>query len=402
MFKKKYPACYIYNDQCVLYKCLIIIILFVFSIFYSKGESLEIDYYCQKVKIKYDKSICLKFIFKPDDYSLKEYYLLVSKSGYKVLLDDLEQKRIELNLNDWFYYKLVDQFSQSLFKQETDNYKKAFCWFILVKSHYNVFLTYSKQFDLYGYTKDLVYGVEEIQIKEKTYVRLNTEIKASKSYVVSKFFPSKISNFFDFSIKLPILTCDSLIRVTRKFILMKKEEIFEYSISKNYIELMNNYPKVSVEKYFNVSLSAYSVKSLIPQLKEKIKGLTLEDATRYILSYVRLSFEHKDDNYTFGYSRSMIAEEALYYGYGDCEDKSALFYVLVKELIGVPMLVLYYPNHINVAVGLDKVYGKPFTYKKKEYSVLEPSELGDTRDIGDVPTFDRYTHPTVIVEYNIK
>lgn len=380
---------------------IIFIFFFIIINLYSRAEDIYINFSFQKIKIKYDKSMLAKYTFKPNDEGLKKYYFAMEKTNYKILTEDLNRIKNELKLNDWFYYKLVSQTAQVLCENETENQKQLFCWFVLIKSDYNVIISYDKLYNLYALTEDNVFAANTIMFKNKKYVKLNAEAPSPKFYY-SQFFPNKKDKEFSFSITLPELTTDSIVVINKTFKINNKEESFVYNVSLNYIKLMNDYPTLSTEKYFDVPLSLASRNSLIPQLREKIKGLNSEEAVRYILSYVRLSFKHKDDKLVFGHSRSMIAEEALYYEYGDCEDKSALFYYLVKELIGAPMLILDYPKHINIAVKLDKAYGKPIKYNSIEYSVCEPNESGDTRAIGDAPEYNRYPSPKVIGGFKVK
>lgn len=49
----------------------------------------------------------------------------------------------------------------------------------------------------------------------------------------------------------------------------------------------------------------------------------------------------------FGIERTLFAEEMYYYPYSDCEDRSILFARLVKDLLGLMVVLLYYPGGIS-------------------------------------------------------
>lgn len=91
----------------------------------------------------------------------------------------------------------------------------------------------------------------------------------------------------------------------------------------------------------------------------------------------------------------MTPEEALYYEYTDCEDRSALFYYLVKELLDLPMVILKYPNHVNIAVKIDNVPGQSVIYEGNKYYVCEPSNTRDNTDVGFSEKLQKY-RPEII------
>ena len=383
----------------MLYKKGILLLLLLFS-YNVNADCIVVDFYSKKIKINYDKSMFVKFTLKSNDGSVKKCYSMIENTNYRILLEDIKRKKNELYLNDWLYYKLVDKVTEELLKGKSENNKQFFCWFILLKSGYDVIMSYDQPFNMYVFTEDIILRTDEFFIKKKKYVKISTKSISHGEFSYCNFFPNnKEIKAFDFSIIQPSFSNDSSIVIERKCKIRNVEKAYVYKVSKSLIEIMKDYPPLKSEEYFKCKLSKLVYNSLLPQLKKEIENIETKDAIRYLLSFVRLSFGYKEDKDAFGYSRPMIVEESLYYNYGDCEDKSVLFYYLVKELIDVPMLILKYPNHINIAVKLDKPYGKPYEYNGIKYSVCEPTESGDTRDIGDVPQYVKYPNPKVIGKF---
>ena len=75
--------------------------------------------------------------------------------------------------------------------------------------------------------------------------------------------------------------------------------------------------------------------------------------------------------------RAFFPAESLYYPYCDCEDRSILFAHLVRDLLGLEVVLLYYPGHLASAVCLNQpVHGDFLTVCGKRYVVCDPTYIG--------------------------
>ena len=124
---------------------------------------------------------------------------------------------------------------------------------------------------------------------------------------------------------------------------------------------------------FNIPLSKTTYESLIPVLRQQVKDLKPKVGVEFLMHFIRYAFLFKPDREMFGGEKRLTPEQTLLSDANDCEDRAALFFFLVKELYNLPMLVLTYPQHVTVAVQLDKPYGKTFNYNGQQYSICEPS-----------------------------
>jgi uncharacterized caspase-like protein len=67
----------------------------------------------------------------------------------------------------------------------------------------------------------------------------------------------------------------------------------------------------------------------------------------------------------------------LYYPYADCEDRSILFSRLVRDLLGLDVVLVYYPGHLATAVHFaQEVAGDYLQCKGKRYVVCDPTYVG--------------------------
>ena len=115
-----------------------------------------------------------------------------------------------------------------------------------------------------------------------------------------------------------------------------------------------------------------------------------------LINFVQTAFNYKTDGDQFGYERPLFGDETLYYPYSDCEDRSILYSILVRELLGLEAVLLYYPGHLATAVAFpnNQSFGYHFTWKNKVFTICDPTYIG--ADIGECMPQFRTTSPEVI------
>jgi hypothetical protein len=145
-----------------------------------------------------------------------------------------------------------------------------------------------------------------------------------------------------------------------------------------------NYPVADYQLYFNVPMSKETYNSLIPQLKNAVAGMSTRNGIDYLMRFTRYAIRYEDDKEHFGREKRLSPEQTLLYDQSDCEDHSALFFFLVKEIYRLPMLVLTFPAHVTVAVKLDKAPGTPIMYNGDKYYICEPTPQSQDLSIGRI------------------
>ena len=135
--------------------------------------------------------------------------------------------------------------------------------------------------------------------------------------------------------------------------------------------------------YANTPLDNAIQYSLYPALKQSIAGLSERDAVNKILNFVQTAFVYEYDDKVWGRDRAFFAAETLHYPYADCEDRSILFSRIIRDIMGLDVVLLYYPGHLATAVAFTQdVQGDYLVYKNRKYIVCDPTyinaPLGET------------------------
>ena len=150
--------------------------------------------------------------------------------------------------------------------------------------------------------------------------------------------------------------------------------------------------------YANTPLSNVAKETLYPQLKQAMAALTQTEKVMVLLDWVQNAFVYEYDDKVWGDDRAFFADESLYYPYCDCEDRSILFTRMVRDLIGLPCLLVYYPGHLAAAVCLDeKVNGDYIMVGNKRFVVCDPTYIN--APIGaTMPGMDNSSAKVIVLE----
>ena len=157
------------------------------------------------------------------------------------------------------------------------------------------------------------------------------------------------------------------------------------TVNKNLIDFYNTYPSAAVSENFMTRWAMYAstpldetVKSgLYPALRESVKGLDQKEAVERLLNWVQTAFVYEYDDKVWGHDRAFFAEESLYYPYCDCEGRSILFSRLIRDLLGLKCILVYYPGHLATAIHFtENVKGDYILLNGQRYIVCDPTYIG--------------------------
>ena len=313
-----------------------------------------------------------------DEKDLAAAWKQLSDSKYDIVLANLLALRKSLQLCDWGYLQLVQDITKKHYSVSNEaTYMQAF---LLTQSGYKVrlakdnsaiYLLVASQYNLFDYNYYIIdgqaYYALDCQAKQLQICQASVQKEKALSLQIAK--TQNLNE--DLSDKRKLMS--------------KKGVTASVCVNKNEIDFYNNYPggylngdvTTSWTAYANTPLDSKIQTQLYPTFQKIIQNMNQKDAVNLILNWVQTAFEYEYDSKVWGRERTFFAAESLFYPYCDCEDRSILFSRMVRDLLHLPVVLLYYPGHLATAVNFtDEVQGDYLTYKDKKYVVCDPTYIG--------------------------
>lgn len=339
-------------------------------------QTLTLQYYGTTVQVhEYaGKTIQLKSL-KPDDIAAT--WKRLSDGSCEALLADCLKTKRQLCLSDWGYLMLVRQAAGRI---ATGNEATLLEHWLLAQSGFRTRLAKSGKGSLQVWVPfDVLVYDHPFIVLDSTVFFLVTENDASDDelQVLDREFPGENTASLRMmkQPKLEQQRCGQ-----RTFASKENPAVsLQVSLNKNLINYYSAYPKVagSWDIYANASLSEEVKRQLYPQLRQLLKGLNELRKAEVLLNWIQTAFEYKTDEEQFGGERSLFADESLYYPYCDCEDLSILFSILVRDLLGLRVVLLHFPGHLATAVRFNgDVDGDYLELDDGQYIVCDPTYIG--------------------------
>jgi hypothetical protein len=353
-------------------------------------DEVTVDFYGERVSLMFHSDMDIQYSGSIREESMIGYYKRLERSSFYIILDELDKYKRAYNLNDWLYYKLMKAAVKEYYRGGSKAQIELTTWFLLSKKGWNTRLAYSgPNVFVYVFTEDELFEIPMIDDDGKTFVNLTgigLKNKLRQGIYMLNFTPGPNGAAFSFYLEsLPRFQPN---QETRSFSFYFKDQKYQIDIlvDKRIKLLMDDYPIFAENEYLEVPFSETVENSLIPQLKVFLKGKSEAEALEFLVAFTRSSFRYKKDQEYFGDSKPMIAEEVFHYPFSDCEDRSALFYRLVKELLDLPMLIIAYPEHLTIAVAFSpKKGGDVIRFKGRNYYICDPTGPVNSTEIGWVP-----------------
>lgn len=372
-----------------------ILICLLMCQFIYTAKSMEIStisvlFYSEVVNIKYHPNMVIDTKLTTNENKMVQYYENLKVTDFQILTNDLQEQKTNFQLNDWLYYELMTAAIDQIFEQKSSLQKTLTTWFLLSQSGYDTRLTYLQNTAyLYVYTEDELFEVPMIEEGNRKFVNLTSlhqkRRKQSILYMLN-FVANEDGRAFSFNLNhFPSFQAQPM---ERELEFMNGNIYHKLKVQTDYtiVELMKKYPVIAEQEYLETPLSPLVQASLLPQLQTMIREKNQQEALKLLVAFTRSAFRYKEDKEHFGKSKPMIADEVFYYKYSDCEDRSALFYTLVRSLLDLPMIIIAFPDHLSIGVALDQApKGRAIQYQGKSYYLCDPTGPTNSNEIGVFP-----------------
>ena len=346
----------------------------------SKPVGHEMKIYGTKVYVRYESTAPFH-IASLKEVDIAKAWSELSSAGYNNTIADCLAIRHQLKLSDWGYLKLLDQVGKTLMGGDS-NEATMLTAYIYCQSGYKMRLgkSLSKLYLLFA-SRHNIYDQDYFILNEENFYPLNCDEK--EMFICNIPFPEEQSLSLVLSQEQVFADVETPVRTLK--VDGKPEMQVEVSVNRNLIDFYDTYPSSDIggnmmtrwAMYANTPLAENVRNSVYPTLKERVKDKGQYDAVNWLLDFVQHAFEYKYDEDVWGTDRAFFAEETLFYPYCDCEDRSILFSKLVRDLVGLKVVLVFYPGHLATAVCFtDEVKGDYLEVSDKRFVICDPTYIG--------------------------
>jgi len=331
-------------------------------------------------------------------------------------LDDLQIQSLintfskiskEYRIHGYSYFLLNENFVNAILHDFSKDKKTIFLWYLLKSAGYHAILLHNENDDIYLYggigqnvhntNKVTVDGIQYITIFEE-----NKKLEKEKLFLYNKNNDKlRTSKLFDVDkSNLPIVG-ESVVNNKIEFIFKGNKFCYSYKLNKHIVDYYEAMPDIDWdETYINYEYSVFLRSTLLPLLQKDIVVFSEVEKIQFLLSFVQKGIKYKEDSLVDNNERWMFPEESLMVGIADCEDKSILFASLVKKILGINSILLFYDlkndlkDHVNIAINVRNSISssgwESVFFKGKDYVVCETSGedygIGENIKIDNLPT----------------
>jgi hypothetical protein len=319
---------------------------------------------------------------------------------YDNMLVDCLKIRDDYQLCDWAYLLMLLHFSGEFLQSE--NEMILLTAYLYSQSGYKMRLGADKNglTILFG-TKHQIYGLPYFDIDGDYYYPLNG---GSEEMQIADFaFPNEKN------LSLLVPSEPLLYRSESDERQLKSEgygTVASCTVNTNLIAFFDSYPTSQLDDnpmtrwaiYANTPLDPSIKATLYPALAKVMNGKSYPEAADILLDFVQSAFVYEFDDKVWGGDRAFFAEESLFYPYCDCEDRSILYSRLVRDLLGLDVILVYYPGHLATAVKFEEdIKGDYIQLGSDRYLVCDPTYIGAY--IGQtMPEMDNNTAKVILLK----
>ncbi|MBP5540716.1 MAG: hypothetical protein J6X88_03610 [Bacteroidales bacterium] len=318
-----------------------------------------------------------------EEEDIAEGWGILSSGPYDALLGQCLAIRRQYRLNDWGYLRLLSQIGENAIGQKGNESTLLTAW-LYCQSGYKMRLARSEDGNLY-----MLFACEGV-IYDQYYYAFGDEkyypygiCEEDELEICEASFPKEQSMSLLIA-ETPRFPTQNPIRKELTY----PEMSVTTEINPSLLSFYGDYPSGALTDFMGSRWAMYAMtpiseevrQSLYPQLKQKIIGKGQVDATNELLTFVQKAFVYAYDDSIWGADRAFFAEETLFYPYSDCEDRSILFSKLVKDLVGLDIVLLYFPNHVATAVKFteEPPNGDYLELSDGRYLIADPTYTGAT------------------------
>lgn len=344
-----------------------------------KEQHVDFSFFGTVAKVRCHEDCRFK-LDSTDENSVANAFERLSSENTDNMLYDCLRLRQEMSLCDWAYLQMLDSLSQTVCGQKSNEavilmaylYMQSGYKMRMASAENKLYMLFASKHYLFNRISYIVdgcsyYGIEELP---------------ARLHIAQVAFPKEqeLSFLITSEQKFDVVSSNKRELASRKYPNFK----FMVSVNKNLLDFYSTYPTSMLNDeimtrwamYANVPMQKEVKDNVYPGLKEKMKGLSQEEAVNRLLDLVQTGFVYEFDDKVWGRDRAFFSEESLFYPYCDCEDRSILLSRLVRDLLGLKTILVFYPRHLAMAVHFtEDVKGDYILLQGEKYTICDPTYI---------------------------
>ena len=305
----------------------------------------------------------------------------LEKNGTDRLIHDCLQIRQTRRLSDWAYLQMLQAIGEAAYGKGTDEAEllKAYIYCL---SGYKMRIAHNDQWvKMLFASRNVLFGLPSFTIDGDTYY-CNDMIMGSM-YVCEAPFPGEKQ------MSPGITECQQFdMRASEPRTISSQQYPdmrVNSSVNRNLLDFYATYPTSYYAGdimtrwaiFANTPMQEEVNRSLYPQLRQLLCGRSELEQVSRLLNLLQTGLEYEYDNKLWGGDRIFFSEESLFYPYCDCEDRAILLTRLVRDLVGLKCILIYYPGHLACAVEFNEdVRGDYIQLDGHKFVVCDPTYIG--------------------------
>ena len=341
---------------------------------------VDFTFFGTSAKVRFD--IANKVVLHGvDENSVADALKQMSAEAYDNMIRDCLSLRDSLKLCDWAYLQMLKSLADKIYGKGT-NGAALLLANLYVQSGYKMRLATdgSKLYMLYA-SKYMIYDQNSFTVDGTSYY--GVENLPANLFISRAVFPKERE------LSLGIYTDQQFAQGRTKEVERRSTRYpavgCTVRLNQNLIDFFGTYPTSMVggnfmtrwAMYANTPLCHDVKQQLYPMLRQRIAGKTANAAVAVLLDFVQMAFPYGYDDEIWGHDRAFFAEESLWYERCDCEDHAILFSRLVRDLVGLKVVLVYYPGHLATAVHFpEAVTGDYLELNGERFVVCDPTYFG--------------------------
>lgn len=317
-----------------------------------------------------------------------------TQEEYTKLIDDLKWSRVakslikyinytanSANLNDYLTYRLLSDYVDALLPHAHNSVRAAFKQHIFDQMGFRTRLGLNPMGDgvVFLSFAQPVYDMKMVYDAPFRYYAIPDGDIDFSDEISADFTLLKLTSnaHFNRSVNL-ILNPLKIKNSPQKFEFTDGQLTINGEVNANLRDILYKYPRMNVDDVFNCTLQQDLRDTIVAQLKQQLDGKKQKEAVNTLLSFIQNAFPYQTDEELHGFEKPYFLEEMFLQPASDCEDRSILYSYLLKEVLGVPNVIIGYGDHVAVAVHLDNsaVRGAKIEVDGKDYYISDPTYTG--------------------------